>query len=132
MRILITGARDWPAELESVVHNELMAALVAAHRAGEILTVVNGACPTGADAMATHWALLHGVPLEEHPADWERHGRAAGPIRNRQMVEAGADRCVAFLLPHSRGTKHCTDLAEEAGIPTRRIRPDGRERGGAA
>lgn len=91
------------------------------------MTIVHGACPTGADAFAHGWFSL---PLDDptltaieeaHPADWGRYGKGAGPIRNREMVDAGADLVLAFPLPgpksRSRGTWDCVGAAEAHGIP---------------
>jgi hypothetical protein len=53
-------------------------------------------------------------------ADWDRFGKRAGPIRNAEMVAAGAMLCLAFhrFLPGSKGTKDCARRALAAGIPT--------------
>src|SRR5690606_11824331 len=76
-------------------------------------TLVHGGAP-GADSEAAYVAAyLLEWPVEAHPADWQRHGRAAGPIRNQQMVDSGADLVIAF--PGGRGT---ADLIRRApGIP---------------
>jgi predicted Rossmann-fold nucleotide-binding protein len=42
----------------------------------------------GADAAIARAARQLGWPVAALPADWRRHGRAAGPIRNRQLLEA--------------------------------------------
>lgn len=90
-------------------------------RSPEGMVVIHGGAK-GADAMADHWASIvqrMGLPVkvESHNADWDRHGKAAGPIRNQEMVDAGADVCLAFPLGESRGTRHCMKAAEQAGIP---------------
>lgn len=90
-------------------------------RDGRRAVIVHGACPTGADAIADRLSRDHGFTVEPHPADWARHGKAAGPIRNQEMVEAGADICLSFILNGSPGATGCTDMAERAGIPVRRF-----------
>lgn len=107
-RVLITGSRNW-ADQEA-----LRRALFVHMKFGD--TLVSGACPTGADKMAEDYWRSFG-PIERHPADWNAHGKAAGPKRNQEMVDLGADLCIAFPLPDSRGTKHCMGAAERAGIP---------------
>lgn len=122
-RVLVTGSRDWTdphtvyAALDSIVHEV----------APRHVTIVHGACPTGADQHAHAWIMRHCPPdawdrlcEEPHPADWELHGRRAGPIRNAHMVSLGADLCLAFVKANSRGAAHCSGLAEKAGIPVRR------------
>jgi hypothetical protein len=79
--------------------------------------LVHGDCPDGDRQAAGIWRGLGGE-CEAHPADWEEHGRAAGPIRNQRMVESGINACLAFIRNGSRGASHCAALAEDAGIPT--------------
>lgn len=126
-RILVTGSRDWDDRL--TIYRALNSVCEAADllyppdQYGNTLpdpskfVVVHGACPTGADRIADDWCVGNFFLAEEHPADWETHGKAAGPIRNAEMVNLGADICLAFPLPSSRGTKNCMRLAREAGIP---------------
>ena len=61
-----------------------------------------------------------GISHECHKADWKRYGKRAGPIRNAEMIKAGADLCVAFHrnLARRLGTKDCARQAFAAGIPT--------------
>jgi len=63
------------------------------------------------------------MEAEPHPADWERHGRAAGPIRNQEMADAGADLCIAFPYGIGKGTYDMIERARKAGIPVE-INPD--------
>jgi hypothetical protein len=65
-----------------------------------------------------------GLPVESFPADWEQYGRAAGPIRNQQMLEAKPDRVFAFHedLEHSKGTGDMVRRARKAGVPVEVIK----------
>lgn len=42
------------------------------------------------------WILAPGLTIEVIQADWDRHGKAAGGIRNQQMVDRGIDEVLAF------------------------------------
>jgi len=84
------------------------------------LVIIHGACIYGgADLIAGACARGMEVKVEEYPAEWDKYGRAAGPIRNMKMLKLGADLVVAFHdnLAASRGTKHMVSIAEKAGIP---------------
>jgi hypothetical protein len=126
-RILITGSRNW--QTIGVVRRALDEVLAVLPH-DQPLVVVHGDCPTGADIMAKAWALTTFTPActddferiteESHPAAWHVHGNRAGPIRNQNMVNKGADVCLAFIRNGSRGASHTAGLAEAAGIPTRR------------
>src|SRR5690348_8540698 len=60
------------------------------------VTIISGAA-RGVDTVALDWAVINWCPSEEYPADWDTHGKAAGPIRNKQMLEEGKpDLVVAF------------------------------------
>lgn len=118
-RVLVTGSRTW--DDEQGLRLELIAATTP-HLPGAV--IVHGACPTGADAMADLWASDMAVDVERHPADWSL-GKSAGFRRNAEMVQAGADLCLAFIKDGSRGATHCADLAEKADIPVRRYRRPG-------
>jgi len=122
MRVLVTGSRDWP-DVEQV-RLELDTELLNAVDSGDdVLTVVHGNCPTGADYQAGMWAkerIAQGYPveIEHHPADWDQFGKRAGFIRNAEMVDLGANVCLAFIYNGSNGASHTRDLAKKAGIPT--------------
>lgn len=116
MRILVAGSRSWSRPW--MIAQDL--AVYAAGCPKPKVVVVHGACPTGADDWADKIAVGEGYSVERHPADWRAHGRAAGPLRNAAMVKLGADVCLAYLKDHSAGATHTADLAEAAGIPTKR------------
>ncbi|MFF9309957.1 SLOG family protein [Streptomyces sp. NPDC014748] len=122
-RVLVTGSRDWltPDTVWAALNDCLNTALHADRR----LIVMHGDCPRGADAHAALWAgvasqFTDQVSVEPHPADWQQHGKAAGYRRNAEMVQLGADQCLAFIRNQSRGASHTVRLAEAAGIPVRR------------
>jgi len=79
--------------------------------------IVSGAA-RGADSLAIDWAVVNWVPLKEFPANWAKYGRAAGPIRNREMAEY-ADELVAFWDGTSHGTQHMIETAEAMDMPVR-------------
>ena len=116
-RILVTGSRTWKDE--QAVYRAL-AEVVREIPAEREVTIVHGACPQGADQMAHEWARGYGTTIEAHPAKWVEHGKRAGFVRNAEMVNLGADVCLAFIRDGSRGATHTADLAEKAGIPVRR------------
>lgn len=117
-RILVTGSRDW--EDQQAVYRAL-ADVVRPLPADRAIVIVHGACPTGADHMAHEWARGFGATIEAHPANWAKHGRKAGPIRNALMVVAGADICLAFVKDRSPGATYTARLADAAEIPVRRF-----------
>lgn len=89
---------------------------------GEGISVVIHGCASGADMLAVLWAVQMGIPVVAFPADWDKHGRAAGPIRNKQMLDDGKpDIVIAF--PGGRGTENMISQAEAAGVLVRRIEP---------
>lgn len=121
LRILITGSRHWSDE--RAIESALLGATY--NVPGDRITVVHGGA-SGADRLAGKLADEWGMNVEVHPAEWGKHGKAAGPIRNQKMVDLGADVCLAFPLADSRGTKHCMMVASRAGIPVRVVRETNR------
>ena len=108
MRILVTGGRDFDDRV--LAFRELDAI----HSVTPVITMIHGAA-SGADTLADEWAKTQGVAIVSCPADWKRHGRAAGPIRNREMLEQQKpDLVVAF--PGGKGTANMISLAKRAGV----------------
>lgn len=87
---------------------------------GDVL--VHGAC-RGADTICARVAQLCGAEIEAHPADWKKHGKAAGPVRNREMLESGIDMLIAF--PGGRGTFNAVMTARSIGVPVWDLREIG-------
>lgn len=105
-RFAVTGGRTYD-NWHGVVH--------ALSQLPATATLVHGAA-TGADSLcAQWWGDIQQRPIEPHPADWEQYGKAAGPLRNQEMVDSGLDLLVAF--PGGRGTADMTARCKHAGIP---------------
>lgn len=115
MRVAFTGGRDYQ-DRRSV--SRVLFALD-----WNVLTVVHGGCPTGLDALVEDLASRIVLDRQVFHPDWEQHGRAAGPIRNREMLDSGVGLLVAF--PGGRGTEDCVRAAKERGIPVLRMEGDG-------
>lgn len=73
----------------------------------------------GADTLAREYALAHNIPVQRFPANWTQYGRAAGSIRNKEMLDVGKPELViAFLAPESKGTRNMIDQALRYGVRT--------------
>jgi hypothetical protein len=120
MRILITGSRDWTNKV--VVANSIRQAWIDAGKPYRVTIIHGGA--RGADYIADAFAKRMHFGTEKHEANWEEFGKKAGYIRNQNMVDLGADICLAFIRNESRGATMCADLAEKAGIPVKIWRQD--------
>lgn len=115
MRVLICGDRDY--DKPHVINVLLEGLFFTAEPSPEALTIIEG-CARGADKVACEWddpAVTH----MHFPAEWDKYGKAAGPIRNKQMLDAEPDVVFAFHdnIKESRGTKDMATIASEAGIP---------------
>lgn len=107
LKVAVTGGRDY--EDASLVEDTLRMLYV---QEGEF-TLLHGGAP-GVDSFAKQWAIDSGFTSQEFPANWAAFGKAAGPIRNRDMVRE-ADMLIAF--PGGRGTADCIKAATMAGVP---------------
>lgn len=108
MKIAIVGSRGY-ARLEEV--RQFV-------REEERSTVIVSGGASGVDTAAVDEARKLRMPYEVHLPDWHRHGRAAGVVRNRAIIEA-ADEVVAFWDGRSRGTAHSIRIARELQKPLR-------------
>lgn len=117
--VLICGGRDC-LDAFNVIERDMMVEIEAALlRPVTISKIVHGGA-RGADEDAGRWAESEGIKSVAVPADWKKHGKAAGPIRNRRMlIDHSPDIVVA--LPGGRGTADMIRASEEFGVPVVRI-----------
>jgi hypothetical protein len=81
--------------------------------------VIHGAAK-GADSIGGNVARALDVPVREFPAQWDTHGKAAGHIRNQQMLDEGKPQMVVAVYPVegiTRGTQDMVTRAQKAKIP---------------
>jgi len=108
-RLLVCGGRTY-ADLDRVRRE--MNRVVGLRR--NVIVIHGGA--RGADSLAGAVAVKAGVPTEVYVAEWEKHGRAAGMLRNKRMLEEGKpDLVLAF--PGGIGTGGMIRIARQAGVP---------------
>lgn len=106
MRIVVTGGRDF-------TDREMVVSAMSALGVGDGDVIVDG-CASGADTLCAEVASKLGAKIEPHPADWKRYGKAAGPLRNNEMIDSGCDFLLAF--PGGRGTSECKAYARRRGV----------------
>lgn len=120
MSVLVTGDRNWADYgmiKDALARRKYTEAIL---RIGPPI-VIHGAAK-GADRLAGYAAKSLGLEVREYPADWKL-GKAAGVIRNQQMLDSEkVDLVLAFHddLENSKGTKDMVERAKKAGIAIRR------------
>jgi predicted Rossmann-fold nucleotide-binding protein len=114
IRILVCGGRDFINR--DLLHRKLDEMLAVARESGKEILIIHGAA-RGADLLAASWAKDRGIEAVGYPAYWKQYRKAAGPIRNAQMLREGnPDVVVAF--PGGSGTAHMVSIARKANVPT--------------
>lgn len=111
---LICGGRNF-ADAETF--NNAMSDLI--YRRGCPAKIIHGGA-NGADTLAAQWASRMGLLTKVYEAQWSEHGKAAGPIRNQEMIETGPHFVVAF--PGGKGTADMVSRARKAGVSVAEIK----------
>lgn len=108
MKILICGDRNWGSKFIIKKYLESFSPDL----------VIEGGCK-GADRLAAEAANELGIPVKPMPAKWGLYGKAAGPIRNREMLDEKPDLVLAFHfdIAGSSGTADTLFEADNRGIP---------------
>ena len=101
MKIAVVGSREFPYKA--------LVTLVLEYTAHSHDVIISGGA-RGVDTWAKEYALAHNIKYEEYPAEWDKHGKSAGYIRNKLIIE-NANVVLAFWDGKSKGTKHSIDLA---------------------
>lgn len=109
MKVAVVGGRDFSDK-------ELLYATLDKYQELEIIVTGDA---KGADSLALAYAKEKGIPFEVFFADWTKNGRAAGPLRNKEIVSSGPQLVIAFWDGKSAGTRSTITLAEKAGTPVK-------------
>ena len=114
MKVLACGSRTMPAQYMELILKALLEV--------KPTLVIQGEAK-GADLLAKACAVSLNIPVECFPADWGKHGKAAGHIRNQQMLDFGPDLVIAFypVTGITPGTKDMVRRAIAKGIPVKHV-----------
>lgn len=108
MRVLVCGGRNWTDK------GAVYRALDTINRVYGIDVVIEGSAQ-GADRMAGFWARKHRIINIKFHAEWKKHGKQAGRIRNQEMLAVGGPALVV-AFPGGKGTAHMVSIAREARV----------------
>lgn len=114
MRLVVTGGRDYCETAR------IFAALDELHARCPVSVLIEGEAD-GLDKRARTWALRRGIQVEPYPAQWEMYGKAAGGIRNQQMIDDGKPD-YGMVFPGGRGTADMRRRLVASGIPFEEVR----------
>ena len=110
MKVIVAGSRDFE---DYALLKKFLDKLVIFR--SDFTEIVSGTA-RGADKLGERYAQEHNLAIKRFPADWEKYGKAAGHIRNRQMAEY-ADACVVFWDGQSKGSANMVKVALELKLP---------------
>lgn len=115
MKLIIAGGRDFEDyDLLTEKVSKITSSIT------QPIIVISG-CAKGADSLGVMYAFKHKLEIIEMPADWDKHGKSAGYLRNLEMAKI-ADACICFWDGNSLGTKHIIGLAKKYNLKLRVIR----------
>ena len=108
MKVIVCGGRNWTDTKATYAFLDRI------NKRWPIDVIIEGDA-RGADRMAGYWARKNKIENRKYPADWGTHGRAAGPIRNQEMLDKEQPGLVV-AFPGGRGTADMVNRAHQAGI----------------
>jgi hypothetical protein len=103
VRLIIAGGRDYILDENGYAFLEKLL---------PVAMVISGGC-RGVDLCGEAWAAMHGIPVQRFTPNWDRYGKRAGPVRNREMAEVATDLAV---FPGGAGTKNMIEEAVKSNL----------------
>ena len=110
MRVIIAGSRD------ITEYTDVYEAILESRWKDDITEVISGGA-RGVDKLGERFAREHNLPVTHFLANWNKHGKAAGYIRNQEMA-MNADALIAVWDMKSKGTANMIEVAQAMDIPT--------------
>lgn len=111
-RVLVFGSRDWYS------YDLIRRDMWYLRKVIGDYTLVQGEAK-GADTYARLFANTQGWEVDPFPADWVKHGKAAGPIRNQRMLDSGIDYAMGYVVNYSAGSMDMYRRLQSRSVPTR-------------
>lgn len=121
-RMIVAGGRDYSNQ--NVVNYYIDRVKDVCDSRGLNLVIVCGMA-TGADTLGRNYAISNGLEVLEFPANWNKYGKSAGYLRNKEMASI-ADSAIVFWDGRSKGSKHMIDIMHELRKPVVSISYDGK------
>ncbi len=114
MKVIIAGSRSFR-------DRKLLASVMDEYVNGVNNVIVLSGGALGADRLGEDWAYSRRLTYQIYHPDWEAHGKAAGPLRNREMARDATD-CVVFWDGKSLGTKSMIEIARQKKLKLKMVR----------
>lgn len=121
-RMIVAGGRDYSNQ--NIVNYYINRVKDVCDSRGLNLVIVCGMA-TGADTLGRNYAISNGLEVLEFPADWNKYGKSAGYVRNKEMGDV-ADSAIVFWDGRSKGSKLMIDIMHELKKPVVAISYDGK------
>jgi hypothetical protein len=112
MKLAIVGGRDFN---DKELFNKTMIEFI-----DKVSVVISGAAK-GADTFGENWAKENKIDTIIHLPNWEKHGKAAGYVRNKLIIE-DCDMCIAFWDGKSKGTESSIKLCKQSNKPIKIVK----------
>lgn len=117
-KLIIAGSRVFNDY--DILRDKCDALLVLKNRDPNVVIEIVSGVANGADKLGERYARERGFLVSQFKADWDKHGKKAGYLRNVQMAEY-ADALVAFDVG-SKGTAHMIQIAKQRGMLVRVVK----------
>ena len=121
-RMIVAGGRDYSNQ--NIVNYYIDRVKDVCDSRGLNLVIVCGMA-TGADTLGRNYAISNGLEVLEFPADWNKYGKSAGYVRNKEMGDV-ADSAIVFWDGRSKGSKLMIDIMHELKKPVVAISYNGK------